>query len=537
MGFNLSRHKLVALMRYYLYSTLLFFIIGVVPAQTKDSSAERYAATILASDLSKHLHVLASDEYEGRETGKKGQKLAAKYIKEKFESYGVHPLESGDYFQSIPLVIQYPEGSSVVINSKKYEFGKDFYYFKGFNDTLIDATNIVFLGYGIDDELYSDYKNRDVRGMVGFIFDGEPYNKKGVSHITGLEGPSEWSESWRLKLEAARNHGVTALMLLVPDIEANLKIMKHSIYTSSMLIDKQETTPHKFTPSIYISEEMARTIVSKNKVDLVTLKKRITKTGKPNVIDLAVDITINIERKKERISSENVVGYIEGGELKDEIVVISAHYDHIGMSDGEVYNGADDDGSGTVALMEIAEAFSKAKKEEMGSKRSILVLAVAGEEKGLLGSQYYVENPLFPLKNTVVDLNIDMIGREDKKHNGNPNYIYLIGSDKLSSDLHTLSETANETYTKLELDYTYNQPDDPNRFYYRSDHYNFAKNNIPVIFYFSGVHDDYHKPTDTVDKIDFQKMEKITRLVFYTAWEIANKPERIAVDKKSDFDD
>jgi Zn-dependent M28 family amino/carboxypeptidase len=157
-------------------------------------------------------------------------------------------------------------------------------------------------------------------------------------------------------------------------------------------------------------------------------------------------------------------------------------------------------------------------------------MTVSGEEKGLLGSSYYSEHPEFPLKNTVCDLNIDMIGRRDEKHKDNPDYIYLIGSDKLSSQLHAISENANKTYSNLELDYTYNDEKDKNRFYYRSDHYNFAKKGIPVIFYFNGVHADYHKETDEVEKIEFSKMEKITRLVFFTAWELANRNERIIVD-------
>ena len=180
----------------------------------------------------------------------------------------------------------------------------------------------------------------------------------------------------------------------------------------------------------------------------------------------------------------------------------------------------------------MAKAFAKAKKEGKGPRRSILFMTVAGEEKGLLGSEYYSEHPVYQLANTVCDLNIDMIGRLDKAHEGNADYIYLIGADKLSKELHDISEKANKTYSNLELDYTYNDENDPNRYYYRSDHYNFAKNNIPVIFYFNGVHEDYHKETDEVQKIDFAKMEKITRLVFFTAWELANRTERIKLDKK-----
>ena len=229
--------------------------------------------------------------------------------------------------------------------------------------------------------------------------------------------------------------------------------------------------------------------------------------------------------------SENVVAFIEGTENPDEIVIVSAHYDHVGMSDGEIYNGADDNGSGTVAVMKIAEAFQYAVENGNGPKRSILFLHVTGEEKGLLGSKFYVNFPIFPLENTVTNLNIDMIGRIDTAHKDNPNFVYVIGADKLSTELNDLSEKINTTFTQLELDYTYNSDEDPNRFYYRSDHYNFAKNNIPIIFYFNGTHEDYHRPSDTPDKINYEMLAKRTQLVFYTAWEVANREKRVVVDK------
>ncbi|PKP24496.1 MAG: peptidase M28 [Bacteroidetes bacterium HGW-Bacteroidetes-2] len=230
-------------------------------------------------------------------------------------------------------------------------------------------------------------------------------------------------------------------------------------------------------------------------------------------------------------SSENVIAYIKGSEKPEEVVIISAHYDHVGMDKkGNVFNGADDDGSGTIGILQIAKAFKKAQEEGNGPKRSIVFLHVTGEEIGLFGSKYYTDNPIFPLKNTVANLNIDMIGRIDPLKIGNPNYIYLIGSDKLSHDLHLVSEEMNKAYINLELDYTFNDDKDPNRFYYRSDHYNFAKNNIPVIFYFNGVHEDYHKITDTPDKIEYDLLAKRAKLVFVTAWELANRKERIALD-------
>lgn len=239
-----------------------------------------------------------------------------------------------------------------------------------------------------------------------------------------------------------------------------------------------------------------------------------------------------MSKRKKINDSENILAYIEGSEKPNEIIVVSAHYDHVGMNNGQIYNGADDDGSGTVGVMAIAEAFQKAKKAGHGPKRSILFLHVTGEEKGLFGSSYYSDNPVFPLANTVADLNIDMIGRVDPLHKDNPNFVYVVGSEMLSSQLKEAVEKANKATHNLYLDYKYDDPKDPDRIYYRSDHYNFAKHNIPIAFFFDGIHEDYHKPTDTPDKIDYPLLMKRTQLVFTIAWDLANRPDRIVVDKK-----
>lgn len=241
---------------------------------------------------------------------------------------------------------------------------------------------------------------------------------------------------------------------------------------------------------------------------------------------------LNSKRSQNLPDSENIWAYIEGSEKPDEIIVVSAHYDHIGVKNNNIFNGADDDASGTVALLEIAQAFQLAKKQGHGPKRSILFLHVTGEEHGLHGSRFYSENPLFPLKNTVADINIDMIGRRDEAHANSNNYVYVIGADRLSSELDKICTEVNEKYVHLDLDYKYNAKNDPNHFYERSDHYNFAKNNIPSVFIFNGTHADYHRKTDTADKIEFDALEKRTQLAFNIAWELANRENRIVVDKK-----
>ena len=274
-----------------------------------------------------------------------------------------------------------------------------------------------------------------------------------------------------------------------------------------------------------ISDEVVAALLGKD-ADAEKNGKLVSKTIKAAVVT-------SYSEKQLQLTSNNVLGFLEGSDLKDELLVITGHYDHIGRQ-GDVINfGADDDGTGTVSVLELAEAFAKAKREGKGPRRSILFMTVSGEEKGLWGSAYYGANPVYPLAKTTANLNIDMIGRTDtiyEKKKDSSQYIYVVGEDKLSSELPALSAGANN-FTKLIIDQRYNDPNDRSRIYFRSDHYNFAKNGVPVLFYFSGIHRDYHRPTDTVDKIEFDLMAKRAQLVFYTAWELANRNEMLKRDK------
>tara|TARA_B100001758_G_scaffold247879_1_gene268088 strand:- start:77066 stop:78031 length:966 start_codon:yes stop_codon:yes gene_type:complete len=315
--------------------------------------------------------------------------------------------------------------------------------------------------------------------------------------------------------------------IIVEDLEKHLKIL-----ASDSLEGRETGKPGQKMAADYIMNHFRNIGIPPYKRNTYYQKFKIN-SGKHlcKCDDCDMSFIKKILGQKKKIKGENVLGYIEGTDLKEELIVITAHYDHLGKHDSLIFNGADDDGSGTVAAMEIAEGFMLAKKEGFGPRRSILIMLVSGEEKGLLGSKFYTDNPIYPLEKTVVNLNIDMIGRIGDFHT-DPNYVYLIGSNMLSTELHNISEEINKKYTRLYLDYTFNKEDDPNRYYYRSDHYNFAKNNIPVIFYFNGIHEDYHKPTDTIEKIDFLKIKKITKFIFLTAWELANRDKRLVVDKK-----
>jgi Zn-dependent M28 family amino/carboxypeptidase len=241
------------------------------------------------------------------------------------------------------------------------------------------------------------------------------------------------------------------------------------------------------------------------------------------------EITLFYDVTRDFRETENVIGLLPGSDplLRDEYIIITAHYDHLGIrtATGEIFNGADDNASGTAGILELARIFSDQRSD---IRRSLLFIAFTAEEKGLLGSRYYTDNPVVPLEQTIVNLNLDMIGRVDFRYSGqeDTNYVYIIGSDRLSADLHSINERALALVPEITADYRYNESNDPNRFYFRSDHYNFIRHNIPAIFYFTGTHEDYHMPTDTADKIDFDRMETILRLIYATAWKLTETETR-----------
>ncbi|QXP53422.1 M28 family peptidase [Cellulophaga sp. HaHa_2_1] len=482
-----------------------------------------YAETITEAELKEHLYIYASDEFEGRETGKPGQKKAVEYLAEQYKKMGIPAAQAdGNYFQNVPLTVsKLPEGT-ITINGKTYNNGEGLLTFTAAEGAYND---IVYAGFGIEDEKYSDYSAIDVTDKIVLIKAGEPMKADGTYIISGGTEKSVWSnlsESVGKRFEAAQTKGAKGVLYFDENnfarFESRFDYMKKNDSGRMGIKEDQSSTFFNFFINETIANAILPDVKNENKAKVIAAK-----------IDLA------IKSSDEDVDSENVVAILKGSEKPDEYLIISSHLDHIGVTkDGEVNNGADDDGSGTVALLEIAQAFKKAADEGKGPKRSIVFLHVTGEEKGLLGSQYYTDfDPIFPLAKTVADLNIDMIGRIDPKREGDRNYIYLIGSDKLSTDLHMISEEANKKYMNIALDYTYNDENDPNRFYYRSDHYNFVKNNIPIIFYFNGTHDDYHAPGDTPDKINYDLLENRSRLVFYTGWEVANREDRLVVDKEN----
>ena len=501
--------------------------------------AAEFATSISASDLSQHLHVLASDEYEGRETGKKGQKMAAEYISTHFREIGLaSPVKTDQpYYQTFELEESSWKNATLKVKNQTFTFLKDLYVQGDVATNGDQKLDLVFAGYGIEAPNYSDYQHLDVNGKTVVILSGEPTDAKGNYLVSGNKEASNWGEDYRTKVRAALAKGAKNVIVVSTDSEAQFQStinrLKHWLENPNLsLPEKKSNRP----AAIFVSQQAGAALLNSNAKKLQNYLTSVKQAGKPvaSTFKPSQEVTFNAAKNRAAIATENILGYLEGTDKKDEIIVITAHYDHVGMDPtlkgDQIFNGADDDGSGTSAVLELAQAFSEAAQAGYKPRRSLLFMTVTAEEKGLLGSEYYISNPVFPLEKTVANLNIDMIGRLDKEHENNPKYVYVIGSDKLSSELHTINEEANQKYTQLDLDYKFNDENDPNRFYYRSDHYNFAKNGIPVAFYFNGVHEDYHQPGDEVDKILFDKMETITRLVFHTAWELANREERIKVD-------
>lgn len=512
---------------------------AAIGTEEKEITATIFANTIKADEMRAHLTVLASDELEGRETGTEGQRKAADYIANQFKKLGLPPVVNDtSYFQKIAFSGERWEEIEVQVNKKRFRNLWNYYAFPYTNGMNLDLEEkeVIFLGYGIDDPKYSDYQGVNVSGKTIIVYQGEPTNEQGVSFLTGTTTASDWASDWKKKLEAAKANGVKAILFI--DAQIQKSISEHRQVLLSPRLQIQETAPEdvNYPHNLFVSTDIVKAITGKKNKKFIAARDAINKTGKPHNYKFKTNFNLNYKKWKQEIIGSNVLGYIEGTDpkLKEELIVVTAHYDHLGKKGASIFYGADDNASGSSTVLEIAEALVEAKKTGAGPRRSVLCMLVSGEEKGLLGSQYYATFPIFPLANTVANVNVDMVGRLDPKHEeaNNPNYIYVIGSNRLSSELHEINENANRQYTNIELDYTYNDPRDPNRFYERSDHYNFAEKGIPAIFYFSGTHEDYHRPSDTVDKINFEKMEVIGKLIFYTTWQLATQDKRIEVDAR-----
>lgn len=495
---------------------LLFFSFRAV-AQNADIDLH-YANEINTDTLQKTLLVLASDSLQGRESGRTGQKLAAAYLKSVYESRGIPTFQ-----QNHPLNRKTNTAFSMIINDQYFIYYEDYYYYSALPDTVLNLNEIVFSGFGIQSSDYNDFNYTDLEGKSLLVSFTKPEWKKKKSK--SFSAPTQQIDLLTyIKSVAGQKPGF--LFIAVKDLyQTSLTVQ------GSFELQKYLQSPP--CPIVFINEKAAQRFFGDDDKPVFTdLLTRIEKKCKPKTQAIASRVTIGLKYDTKYLLGDNIMAKIEGSDPNAPAIFISAHYDHLGKRDTLIFHGADDNASGTSAVLEMARVFKKAKDEGHTPLRTLIFLDVSGEEKGLLGSSFYVKHPMWPLEKTMVDLNIDMIGRIDEKYDSlkNGNYVYVIGSDKLSKDLYNIVDSANLRGDQLILDYKYDSPDDPNRFYQRSDHYNFAKNNIPVAFFFNGTHEDYHQPTDTADKIHFDLIQKRTRLVFLTAWHLANRPRPIRLD-------
>jgi Zn-dependent M28 family amino/carboxypeptidase len=511
-----------------LFVAWLFFPATLL-AQADD--AKKYAETITAENLKKHLTIIAGPEMEGRETGTPGQRKAAVYIESQFRSLGLQPSQKlNGYQQTFPIYRDTLISTSLSIGKKKFAFGSDFILnpFAAENGK-IKANKIIFVGYGITDSNYNDYEGKDVAGKVVAFFTGEP-RRNGKYLVTGSEIISTWSFNAERKAVLARRNGALAALVIDPSMSSISPVSVENSRKTKVYFPREGV--EKVTYATVVPSLAKEIFGEKFFTDI--LNKATTGEPLNNIIkEVKAKTKFDYEKKQLPTYASNVIGIIEGTDKKNEYVFLTAHYDHLGKQGDKIYYGADDDGSGTVSVLAMAEAFTKAKAEGKGPRRTLVFMTVSGEEKGLWGSEYYSDHPIFPLDKTSVDLNTDMVGRIDTEREtaDSLNYLYVIGHDKLSSDLQPIIEKIDDKYVQLNLDYKFDDPNDEERIYYRSDHYNFARKGVPVLFFYDGMlKADYHKPTDTVDKINWELYEKRVHLIFLTAWEIANRDNMLKRD-------
>jgi len=523
MNRNLSKRLLLS------FFSIVFVAFSF--AQAINDPAIRYASTITADRMKTHLTILASDEMEGRETGQEGQRKAAAYIENQFKTIGlVSPSSLKGYQQYYPYVYDSVIEADLLIEGKKLKLNADYYIPVQYcNSGKASSRSVIFAGYGIDDPMYSDYDSIDVKGRIVLIIPGEPVNK-GKSLITGTKENSEWSKNLNKKKKAALDRGAAAVIIC--DHQDEILYYLETDQKTGLYFMTREMIDSAPIPTAFISPAIFKSITGEVS-DRIFAASRASKPLNSFRVEKKINVSFSFKKNTVNLKPSNIIGIVEGSDKKDEYVFITAHYDHIGIIGGKIYNGADDDGSGTTAVIAMAEAFAKAKKEGHGPRRTVVFMTVSGEEKGLWGSKYYSDYPVFPLDKTSADLNIDMIGRVDTERTSSDtlNYVHVVGHDKISSELSIINESVNNTHTKLVLDYKFDDPYDPQQIFYRSDHYNFAKKGVPVLFFFDGMLEgDYHKHTDDIEKITWSLYEKRTRLIFHTAWEIANRNDMLKRD-------
>ena len=555
--------------RFFVIFLLIAGLVAPVPAtfgqdgtnkstskRSTRSSSRTAAEGITAAQLRDYLYFVASDEMEGRDTPSRGLNITAKFIATMLSRWGVKPAgDDGTYFQKIEMTRGRIDSVSTrfEINGQTYNYGEDFLAIPR-SGTAAGALLFVGHGWFIKSKNIDAYRGVDVKNKI-VVLSGERF-PKGVS--SGELDESKRGEDWISPREYAQKMGALGVIWLPSTLSvANWdRVLQRQLGGGSLAVTKLSSGPSGSLPEITLSMKMADALFQGEKHSAGEIFKSLDGDDPVAAFELdpAKRASLKITGQAEALTTQNVVAVIEGSDpvLKKEFVAIGAHYDHVGTgpagsngrgpaSDGSkndtVYNGADDDGSGTVSVLSMAEALAHAP---LRPKRSVLFVWHCGEEKGLWGSEYFTKYPTVPIVRIVAQFNIDMIGRSRKEGDTNarnraltgPNEVYVIGSKMMSTQLGLLSERVNQSYLKLNFNYLYDNPSDPNRFFFRSDHYNYAQKGIPIIFYFDGVHEDYHRPGDEPQKIDYDKMQRVARTVFVTMWETADLKSRPVVDKK-----
>lgn len=546
-------------MRKLLTSSLLTLLLlpsltfGQAAAAKPSSPARKAAEEITQAQLKDYLYYVASDEMEGRDTPSRGLDLTAKFLALNLSRWGFKPAgDNGTFFQKIELTryITDGAGTSLQIDGKNLTYGTDYVALS--HPSSVSNTSLVFGGNGwyVKSKNIDPYKDVDVTGKIVVVYsDSLP---RGFSRFQDVAALGRQGEDWINPANYAIKKGAVGIIYVnTPDQQKNFAQLRTNRERGSLEPEKLREPSNRF-PVMYMAQQAAETLLAGQTADLASIADTYKKSDAqmPSFAFSGKSASMAIAASKESIPTQNVVAIFEGGDpaLKNEMVAIGAHYDHVGVSQNatgpdKIRNGADDDGSGTVAVLAMAEALARSAKKP---KRSILLVWHCGEEKGLWGSEYFNKFPTVDIKSVIAQLNIDMIGRSlDPKNvikceprkpcNENlsgPNGVYVIGSEMMSSSLGAVVKGVNSAYLNLGYDYKYDDPKDPNRFFFRSDHFNYAVNGIPIAFWFDGVHEDYHGVGDHPDKIDYAKLEKITRTIFLTMWEVADLKERPKIDRQ-----
>jgi hypothetical protein len=522
---------------------------ALLAQEVKITPAERKAAEgVTAAQLSNYLYFVASDAMGGRDTPSQGLDITAEFIKMNLQKWGFKGAgDNGSFFQKIALVRETtdPAATAVGIGEQPFTFGTDIVRASG-NATGGLSAPVVFVGNGwmVKSKNLNPYANIDVKGkFIAAYNDGQPSNRfpipmpAGITQadLTGTRG-TDWADP----VSYAQANGALGVIVLPSKfLRDNWSAATQTFGRNRLVVDKLRRQGTTAPLSVFVAgPKFATALFAGEQGD------PIAGYTTPFALTPGKIVSFNIVNKGETQWTQNVVALWEGTDpvLKNEMVAIGAHYDHVGTNPNapgpdKIWNGADDDGSGTVAVLSIAEALSHAKERP---KRSVLFVWHCGEEKGLWGSDYFNKFPTVDIKNVIAQLNIDMIGRSRKDGDANPknkeltgpNAIYVIGKDMMSSTLGSIVDGANKGFLNLTYDTKYDDPKDPNRFFFRSDHFHYAQNGIPIAFWFDGVHEDYHQPGDSPDKIDYDKMEKVARTIFLTMWELTDLKERPKIDKQ-----